>query len=739
MRKNVTMMIGIQVMVLLLTAGLMAQDWQIVKQFDFNDALSQIIVLSKTRGYLLAGESLWEFTDHPGEWTRKADLPLREDPENPGEELSYSSYRMAAWRDTIVVVGSKGSIFISVDAGARWKDLSDTAYIDVTLQWVQGPDAKNIWIAGGTTSPRKGYILKIENLSEIIRQDNEDMNYTLSQVYFTNRYYGHAIAGGTLGDYFRTTDGGKSWDKFAGMFKGGSSGRIYDIAFANEKVGYAAGYYGYVYKTTDGGLSIWEQIETPEHNVTTNTYLPAIFLLGTDEFYVGGREGRLYYTKDGGANFKTQQLPSGNDFDSFWFAEPTVGLALSSSELLHNKSQGWEPVTEWVGEDWSALAVVGDDKLCLVASDNMVSLGPAEKLPHPTLASSGIYANLNGAYFMGEYGFLLGYKSLQMTIDAGETWTEILTADSGLGAYARDMAFLDSKTGYMCDSGGNLWKTSDGGKHWAPDTLLGSMFYRLILQDEKTWFVLDYRDAKVYKTTDGGETWTDHLVTDVKSYLYDMEQIDRKTLVIAGYDATSGQPNQGLILRSTDAGETWTPVFQDSLSSEGMQFYSIEFNGSVGYVTGKLGFVMKSEDGGETWQKEASPVHMQPVYLRDGKFLANGDFYVVGTSGYVLKKSAGTSVSTHYTPAPVNFAMHQNYPNPFNPTTEIRYQLSKDAKISLSIYNSMGQKIATLVERKQTAGNHRVTWDASKAASGVYFCRMKAEGFNKTMKMLLLK
>lgn len=77
-----------------------------------------------------------------------------------------------------------------------------------------------------------------------------------------------------------------------------------------------------------------------------------------------------------------------------------------------------------------------------------------------------------------------------------------------------------------------------------------------------------------------------------------------------------------------------------------------------------------------------------------------------------------------------DFGLQQNYPNPFNPSTEIRYRLSENSRVEVSIFNLLGQKIATLVAEQQSAGGHRVLWNAetiSGLPSGIYFCRLKAQ------------
>ena len=89
---------------------------------------------------------------------------------------------------------------------------------------------------------------------------------------------------------------------------------------------------------------------------------------------------------------------------------------------------------------------------------------------------------------------------------------------------------------------------------------------------------------------------------------------------------------------------------------------------------------------------------------------------------------------------PIAFSLEQNYPNPFNPLTTISYQLPAVSEVNLSIYNILGQKVATLVSGRQTAGRHQVKWNAGAFASGVYLYKLTADkSFTQTKKLILLK
>jgi hypothetical protein len=93
---------------------------------------------------------------------------------------------------------------------------------------------------------------------------------------------------------------------------------------------------------------------------------------------------------------------------------------------------------------------------------------------------------------------------------------------------------------------------------------------------------------------------------------------------------------------------------------------------------------------------------------------------------------------------PTNFSLSQNYPNPFNPTTNINYSIPSDATVKLSVYNSLGQVVKTLVNVQQKAGYYSIRWDGanesgSKVASGMYIYRITAGSYIHSMKMNLIK
>ena len=73
---------------------------------------------------------------------------------------------------------------------------------------------------------------------------------------------------------------------------------------------------------------------------------------------------------------------------------------------------------------------------------------------------------------------------------------------------------------------------------------------------------------------------------------------------------------------------------------------------------------------------------------------------------------------------PEKFELLQNYPNPFNPTTTICYQLTRDSRVSLTVYNLLGQEVSTLVDGEKQTGYHQEVFDATRFASGLYIYRI---------------
>jgi hypothetical protein len=130
------------------------------------------------------------------------------------------------------------------------------------------------------------------------------------------------------------------------------------------------------------------------------------------------------------------------------------------------------------------------------------------------------------------------------------------------------------------------------------------------------------------------------------------------------------------------------------------------------------------------------------------------DFDAEGTTAYVGVFSGGdtdvdlqkfttsqvyTSNEDDLTEIPEGFRLGQNYPNPFNPTTNINYSLNQAGLVTLKVYDITGREVATLVNTRESAGEHSVTFDATNLASGVYIYTLTSNGLRLTNRMTLIK
>jgi hypothetical protein len=114
--------------------------------------------------------------------------------------------------------------------------------------------------------------------------------------------------------------------------------------------------------------------------------------------------------------------------------------------------------------------------------------------------------------------------------------------------------------------------------------------------------------------------------------------------------------------------------------------------------------------------------------------------YAAFTNNIITDVDDDTQGNTH----PYRFELSQNYPNPFNPVTTIEYRLTERSRVTIEVYNVVGQRVRTLVDEEQSAGSYRITWDGADdcgrpVATGIYLYRFCAGDYTETKKMLLVK
>ena len=208
-----------------------------------------------------------------------------------------------------------------------------------------------------------------------------------------------------------------------------------------------------------------------------------------------------------------------------------------------------------------------------------------------------------------------------------------------------------------------------------------------------------------------------------------------------------GEEGGGAVSENGDA--TWIHTFYDSIfwTSNGGDF------SDVGSATASIG-----DTNSYTWSSTPELVADVQSWLDSPStnygWILIGDEDESATAKRFDSKENGTesnrpilgvfftpvvSITTLSNNLPIRYGLEQNHPNPFNPTTTIEYTLPLSGEVSLTVYNLLGEEVASLINGNMPAGKHRVSWDASNLPSGVYLYRLQAGGFVQTKKMLLFK
>jgi len=242
---------------------------------------------------------------------------------------------------------------------------------------------------------------------------------------------------------------------------------------------------------------------------------------------------------------------------------------------------------------------------------------------------------------------------------------------------------------------------------------------------------------------------------------FDVKETNDSGFVVIGQTLSFGAGASDVYLIKTNySGDTlWTRTFGERGIDIG---YSIDITNNNGFIiTGgtqdTMGnidiYLIKTNSSGDSlWtSKFDNGINDQGksvIQTSDGGFALLGwtltdpfpghiNIFLIKTNENGLITSLDDTIIKYTTP--YHFDILQNYPNPFNPSTVIRYQLSVASQVKLSIFNLLGQEIATLVDEHKPQGSYGVEWNAEKFSSGIYFYRLTAGNFVKTKKLVLLK
>lgn len=403
-------------------------------------------------------------------------------------------------------------------------------------------------------------------------------------------------------------------------------------------------------------------------------------------------------------------------------------------------------------------------------------------------------------YFINEnLGWVVnGNGQIWKTSDGGETW--IKQFDKGT-VYFRSIGFLDSLYGIVGNLGTDefggqtdtnlIYRTTNGGVSWNPiNNFIGTKPRGVcglsVINDSVIYGAGRVRGPVYFlKSTDKGKTWTTKNMEQYAADLMDIHFSSADTGFIVGGNGSPNQNSNGIILHTTDAGNTWTNVFTSSQLGEwcwkidfpsknigyvslqrnsgspinfikttngGQTWFEKRFTNFAYYVQG-MGFAndtlgwaggnstyttYETTDGGETW-------HEAGFGYRVNRFRMLNDSvgYAMGRTIYKFIKRSPTEIEVDDLGTPIGFELKQNYPNPFNPSTIIEFSIPRGTEINslvlIKLYGILGNEVKTIFDEVKEPGNYKVAFNASDLPSGVYFYKLMTENFSSTKKLMLVR
>lgn len=667
----------------------------------------------------------------------------------------FENISCLAANETDVFAGTPYGVFWSSDNGANWKSIGPAEGVDAL-----GLSGQNLF-----TSTSSGLYLSTYDGDKwtVVKT-----NFPSNEIAIALKSLGSRIYAGTKsGSVFLSTDEGKDWSSVNNgidgtvqtfavidttLFAGSTDGlyvNISDTAWDKIDSGlndsnvkaltssgsniYALAGYN-VYRSTDGGKS-WSKV----NNSKIFVFGSKIAAIGSNLF-VGSSSFGLFMSTDGGKTWanENKEMPdqwvkafavSGNNL--------YLGTDIDGVFLSTNKGASWNPVNHGL------------------PTNNITSMMSIEALG---ASDSTIFA-----------GTQIGvYRS----VDSAKSWTKL---ENGLLDPQVETIAVYGKTIYVGTYSKGIFESNDNGDSWTQiNNGLTNYEVMAILSTGNELYAGTYGSG-VFKSTDGGEIWT--AINSGMSYTNVI------SLAKSGTDLFAGTAYKGVFL-STDDGKSWTTI------NSGLTKLDIN---SLVFYTDKLfagvynGGVFQAVSNGTDWKW--MPIDSGLVYNTIYKLIPLGKSLFAETQfGMCMLPSYGSSWieiddGLSY-PYPIAFAisntslyvglmewndeiwrrpisqlvtgvnkfsdnlsqalsLFKNYPNPFYDKTVIEYKLPVKGTVDLSIFNSKGQKVATLVnDESQTVGTHKVSWNGGNLPKGTYFYRLTEKGsrnITEAKAMVLMK
>ncbi len=610
---------------------------------------------------------------------------------------------------------------------------------------------------------------------------------------------------------FRTIDEGRSWE----LLGFPEAGRVLGFGLNNPQniwVSYVLGSGDLIsgfclYHSTDGGMN-WTKIQDDLISWPRTILVIDDNTVIIECFNVRRSWNRyLIKTTNGGLTWAEKYSIYGSDINKLIQIddEKVLGVGFSGRVLIStDKGETWNDISintnaylRDVVYNQSNIYVLADSSYIFKSSDMGRSW---ENIFHDNFKVSSMAIKPNGEFWIsGEQ------RKLYKSTNEGLSWS---LTNSFLQDNLNSVYFSDRKNGIIVGEKGTMLSTNNYGLDW----YRLNFPYEENLQDsyfdgEKVILVISL-SGKIFKTTDKGLTWEVKYQQD-GIVLKKISKVHQNLLIAAG--------DSGIVLTSTDFGETWSQLDRNNfvaqkftgMSIPSSDFVSIGFGNFIytsrdttrtwsifpnyswkgqictfTFVNPQIAYmlinyqnnqplIINTKDGGNTWQSKRifefdvnSPSKINFLDSLNGFLIGNSlvittngglswsidkNFYgkdifmvdihygcIVGDYGTIIMK-VPDDINPAISNVPTSFYLYQNYPNPFNQGTNILIDVNEESFITLKIYNTLGEEVATLIEEYLIPQRYIVYWNPTNLPSGVYYSCLQNKNKIIARKMVLIK
>jgi photosystem II stability/assembly factor-like uncharacterized protein len=517
---------------------------------------------------------------------------------------------------------------------------------------------------------------------------------------------------------YRSSDGGQSWEIISPPV---DSGLVTSIHADNREGLYLRGPFG-IYRTIDTGRQ-WRRIfdgPTNDFKLDHRGRLYAIVDSGVAESTDRGDSWRLMFQNATDVAFNSFAVDSSGTI----VAPAGGGLFRRSREI-----SSWKEITDGIyssvrciTSDSTGRTFAGTTGAGLFYSDNGGEqwLRTGQAILPDTVSS--ILAFPDGLVLAGTI------RGLYVSEDRGLTW-QLDSARVRLGeGWDREVQTLvGTSKGVIYSTDYYAWihKSTDRGVTWKRYENDRPSIMAVAPNDD---IYMDSFYGWIYRSTDGGVTWKEGprlgslsiIKATITGYLYCMT-LDS-------------------LVRSSDRGETWQKVLGGTYSNNGLTIIESDSVGNVYMATDKRGYargLFRSTDNGSNWEPfndglpvlDVTAIHAPP----DHHLLAAGNGFGV------LRTSSATTVSVSERRLERDLLLIENHPNPFPTTTAISYTLPRSVPVQITIIDSRGEIVVTLIDAWQESGDHRIEFDAGSLPTGIYLCRLEAGEESNTIRVTVVR